>query len=108
MADIINHEYMNSFTQKIKEKSDRMRMENKQKLIKLKDYEAYKLTNTSMKRNSEIKKRYLTDKNEFMDPTLKLSDNRKFFSPQRDKSSIYGQLQSPIKKDFVISATRPS
>lgn len=55
IGDLINHEYMNSFTQKIQEKSDKIRKENQDKMRKLRDYSGYKTNNTSLKRSSEIK-----------------------------------------------------
>lgn len=36
MGDLINHEYMNNFTQKIKEKSDKIRKDNHDKMKMLK------------------------------------------------------------------------
>ena len=55
IGDLINHEYMNSFTQKIKERSDKIRRENQDKMKRLKDYSGYKTNNTSLKRSTEIK-----------------------------------------------------
>jgi Ca2+-binding EF-hand superfamily protein len=102
IGDLINHEYMNNFTQRIQQKSDKMRQDNKAKIDKLKDYSNYKLNNTVLKRNSEIKKKYLTSRDSYEETP------QSFFSPQREVSGLYGRIQSPIRKDFMISATRPS
>lgn len=71
---------MNNFTQKIQERSHRLRQENKEKIQKLRKYSLYKMNNTVLKRNDQIKKRYLTQREVLDDPSRNLSDNRKVCS----------------------------
>jgi hypothetical protein len=54
MTDIINHEYMNTFTSRLEQKTNKMRQESQAKIRQLKNYEDYKVNNTYIKRNIEI------------------------------------------------------
>lgn len=102
ISKLINHDYMNNFTRRIQEKSNRIRQDNRDKLEKLKNYSNYKRNNTVLKRNSEIKKKYLTSRDINPEPSMS------FFSPRKDVGGLYGKMQTPMKNDFMISTTRPS
>lgn len=106
MGELINHEYMNNFTQRIQEKSDKMRRENQAKIRRLKNFADYKVNNTVLKRSSEIKKHYLSGDTMSKDASKQLSSRKQFFSPQKEKSEFYRKLQSPSNKNFIIDATR--
>jgi len=108
MSGVINHDYMNNFTRKIQEKSDKIRSENQAKIKKLKDYGGYRTNNASLKRNSEIKKHYLNSSEILRDPSKKLSSQRRYFSPQNDANKYSKMHESGPQKCFMLEASRPA
>ena len=107
IGDLINHEYMNNFTQKLKEKTEKIRKDNQDKIRRLRNFADYKVNNTVLKRSNEIRKHFLSPQNQSVDPSKHLSARRQFFSPQKDKSEFYRNMQSASNQNFMIEATRP-
>jgi hypothetical protein len=108
MNAIINHDYMNNFTKKIQEKSDKIRRDNQAKIRRLRDYGGYKVNNASMKRSTEIKKHYLSSTDDLRDPSKVLSSHRNFFSPQKQKPEYFRSINNGMGKNFMVEATRPA
>lgn len=111
ITEIINHDYMNTFTRKMEEKSDKLKKENQAKIRKLKNYAEVKLNNAVLKRNNAA----AVNLNNFKaasevsnDPSKYLSSRREYLSPNKDKSSFYRKISSPAHTNLMIDATRPN
>lgn len=111
MTEIINHDYMNTFTRKMEEKSDKLRKDNQAKIRRLKNFADVKVNNTVLRRNNAINKNvnnFKTASEVSNDPSKYLSYRKEHLSPNKDKTSFYRKINSPAHSNLMIDATRPN